>query len=403
VTRSILFYVQHLLGIGHLRRALHLVAGMAREGFAVTLVSGGEPLPELASAAARRIVQLAPIRAPDATFRNLVGADGRPVDDALRALRRDKLLAAFAETAPDAVLIEAYPFGRRAFRFELDPLIAAARARRPRALVLCSLRDIVVAPEDAKRRHEIVARVRAEFDAVLVHGDPKLIPLEASFPLAPEIADRLVYTGYVAPPDPPYEDDAAAGAAEVLVSAGGGAVGGELLRAALAARRQGCLAATGWRFLTGPNLPAAEFAALTAELPKGVAVERYRADFPRLLRRCRVSVSQAGYNTVLDILAAGVPAVLVPFAEMAETEQTLRAERLAACGVVEVVAPGQLAPDRLATAIERALARRPATLAVDTAGARRTALAIADMLGDRAAPGTCRKFNIPPGDYRIGK
>jgi predicted glycosyltransferase len=404
VTRSVLFYVQHLLGIGHLRRALHLVAGMAREGFAVTLVSGGEPLPELASAAARHIVQLAPIRAPDASFRNLVGADGRPVDDALRALRRDKLLAAFAEAAPDAVLIEAYPFGRRAFRFELEPLIAAARARRPRALVLCSLRDIVVAPEDAKRRHEIVARVRAEFDAVLVHGDPKLIPLEASFSLAPEIADRLVYTGYVAPLDPPYEDAAAApGAAEVLVSAGGGAVGGELLRAALAARRQGCLAATGWRFLTGPNLPAAELAVLTAELPKGVAVERYRADFPRLLRRCRVSVSQAGYNTVLDILAAGIPAVLVPFAEMAETEQTLRAERLAACGVVEMVASAELAPDRLVAAIERALVRRPATLAVDTTGARRTALAIGDMLTDRAAPGTCRKFNIPPGDYRIGK
>jgi predicted glycosyltransferase len=150
-------------------------------------------------------------------------------------------------------------------------------------------------------------------------------------------------------------------------------------------------------------LPAAELAVLTAELPKGVAVERYRADFPRLLRRCRVSVSQAGYNTVLDILAAGIPAVLVPFAEMAETEQTLRAERLAACGVVEMVASAELAPDRLVAAIERALVRRPATLAVDTTGARRTALAIGDMLTDRAAPGTCRKFNIPPGDYRIGK
>ena len=47
VTGSVLFYVQHLLGIGHLRRAYHLIDGMAREGLAVTLVSGGEPLPEL--------------------------------------------------------------------------------------------------------------------------------------------------------------------------------------------------------------------------------------------------------------------------------------------------------------------------------------------------------------------
>jgi len=403
VTRSVLFYVQHLLGIGHLRRALHLVDGMARAGFVVTLVSGGEPLPELAGAAAHRVVQLAPIRTRDADFRNLVGADGRPVDDALRIARRKALLAAFVAAEPDAVLIEAYPFGRRAFRFELEPLVAAARARCPPALVLCSLRDIVVAPEDEKRRREIVDRVRAEFDAVLVHGDPDLIPLEASFPLASEIADRLVYTGYVAAPHLPLEDDFATGVGEVLVSAGGGAVGGALLRAALAARRCGCHAESGWRLLAGPNLPAAEFAALTVDLPEGVIVERYRADFPQLLRRCRVSVSQAGYNTVLDILAASAPAVLVPFAEMRETEQTLRAERLAACGVVEMLSSTALSPDRLAEAIERAVRRRPAALEVDAAGADRTAVAIADMLCGRERSGAGRKFNMPSGDNRVGK
>ena len=369
----------------------------------MTLVSGGEPLAELADAAARRVVQLAPIRTNNSTFRNLVGADGRPVDDALRTARCRALLAAFEEARPDAVLIEAYPFGRRAFRFELEPLIAAARTRRPRALVLCSLRDIIVAPEDATRQHDIVDRVRAEFDAVLVHGDPGLIPLEASFPITSKIADRLVYTGYVAAPDLPLEDNSTAGAGEVLVSAGGGAVGGTLLRAALAARRSGCEAECGWRLLTGPNLPATEFAALAADLPGGVVVERYRADFPQLLRRCRVSVSQAGYNTVLDILVAGAPAVLVPFADLRESEQTLRAERLAAGGAVEVLSPTALSPDRLAAAIERAVRRRPAALRVDTAGARRTALAIAEMLAERERSGAGWKFNMPSGDNQVGK
>ena len=405
MTGSVLFYVQHLLGIGHLRRALHLVEGMARAGLDVTLVSGGEPLPELAGAAAR-VVQLAPVRAADATFKNLVGGDGRPLDDELRAARRQALEAAFAAAAPDAVLVEAFPFGRRAFRFELEPLIAAARARRPRALVLCSLRDIVVAPEDDRRREWIVERVRADFDAVLVHGDPNLIPLQASFPLAPAIADRLVYTGYVAPPDRPPEDAAIAaaraGAGEVLVSAGGGAVGGVLLRAALLARRGGCLADAGWRLLAGLNLPAPEFAALTADLPAGVVVERYRPDLPQMLRRCRVSVSQAGYNTVLDILAAGAPAVLVPFAEERETEQTLRAQYLAARGAVTMVPPAALSPERLAAAIVRAAERRPAALQIDMGGARRTALAIARMLSERTKSGADRKFATPPSDYRTG-
>ena len=385
---SILFYVQHLLGIGHLKRALYLVDAMERAGLAVTLVSGGEPLPDLAGVKARRIFQLSPIRAIDATFGNLAGSDGRPPDDRLWSARCRALLAAFSEAEPDALVIEAYPFGRRAFRRELEPLIAAARARQPRALVLCSLRDIVVAPVGLSRLYEIVERVERDFDAVLVHGDERLIALGESFPLASQIADRIVYTGYVTGSEPTVIGDGDAGADEVLVSAGGGAVGGELLRTALAARRRGYHADAGWRLLAGPNLPAGEFAGLTAELPDGVIVERYRNDFAQMLRRCRVSVSQAGYNTVLDIIGAGAPAVLVPFAEMRETEQTLRAERLAQRGVVEMLPPAGLSPDRLGEAIERAIRCRSAALELDTNGASRTAAIIADMVRGEVSRGT---------------
>jgi predicted glycosyltransferase len=389
VTRSVLFYVQHLLGIGHLRRALCLVEGLAAEGFAVTLVSGGEPFPGLAATGAARVVQLPPIRAADAAFSDLVGADGRPVDAALRAARREALLAAFATAAPEAVVIEAFPFGRRAFRFELDPLIAAARARRPPARIVASIRDILVVREP--RYREIVARVRADFDLVLVHGDPTLIALDASFPAAPEIADRLAYTGYVREPPQPAAPGDASGAGEVLVSAGGGAVGGALLAAALEARRGGCLAECTWRLLAGPNLPEAEFAALASALPERVVVERYRPEFPRMLRRCRISISQAGYNTVLDIMAARAAAVVVPFAAGRETEQALRAELLAARGAVEIVAEAELSPPALARAVARALARPPKAIAIDTDGARRSAALIEALLARGSV-----KLNMKP-------
>jgi predicted glycosyltransferase len=398
VTHRVFFYVQHLLGIGHLRRALRLVEALARHRFRVTLASGGEPLPALA-ADTGEIVQLPPIRVRGTDFGDLVDAAGRPVDDALRAARREELLAAFARARPDAVVVEAFPFGRRAFRFELDPLLAAARSARPRPLVACSLRDIVVAPEAAARQEQIVARIRADFDLVLVHGDPAFIPLEASFPPAAEIADKLVYTGYVTGETPPDGDPQGEGAGEVLVSAGGGAVGGALLATALEARRRGCLAEHAWRLLSGPNLPQAEFAALAAGLPKRVVLERYREDFPQLLCRCRVSVSQAGYNTVLDILAARAAAVVVPFAAGRETEQRLRAERLAAKGVLQVVAEGELTPRRLAAAIGRAVATRPAALAVDTGGAQRTARILGLWIGRDG--GAVHDFATPPSKDMI--
>jgi predicted glycosyltransferase len=383
MTGSVLLYVQHLLGIGHLRRSLRIAEALVREGIRVTLISGGEPLSSLACTSAERIIQLPPIRALDAGFKALVDESGRPIGDELRTTRRSALLAAFRDEQPDALLIEAFPFGRRAFRFELDGLIEAARARRPRPLIICSLRDIVVLPNDPRRPTEIVDRVRNEFDFVLVHGDPAFIPFQDSFPLAAEISEKLIYTGYIAETHKVGDPAAAgetAGADEVVVSVGGGAVGGALLRTAIETRRQGCLANLRWRLLAGPNLPEPEFTALAAGLPGGVVLERYRPDFPQMLRRCRVSVSQAGYNTVLDILAARAAAVVVPFASGRETEQSLRAERLAAHGVLELVLENQLSPERLASAIDRAISARPATIAIDTGGAGRSARLIADMI-----------------------
>jgi predicted glycosyltransferase len=382
-----LFYVQHLLGIGHLQRALRISEALVQEGIGVTLVCGGPPV-ALPRDPSIDLVQLTPIRAHDARF-DLVDSAGRPIDDALRDERREALLEAFARTRPDAVIIEGFPFARRAFRFELEPLIAAVRAATPRPRLLCSLRDIVVMRDDPERHRNIVLRVRRDFDAVLVHGDPALIPLDSSFLAAPEIADRVIYTGYVSPPAAPAGAAAAGGGGEVVVSAGGGAAGHALLRVALAARRSGCLAGLPWCLITGTNLPDADFAALGTDLPDGVVVERFCYNFVGLLRGCRVSVSQAGYNTALDILAARARAVLVPFAAGRETEQPMRAERLAALGAVELVREDELSPQSLAAAIERAASREPATVAIDTGGAVSSARLIAAMIrpGERSAGG----------------
>jgi predicted glycosyltransferase len=167
---------------------------------------------------------------------------------------------------------------------------------------------------------------------------------------------------------------------EVVVSAGGGAAGAALLNVALAARRQGCLADAPWRLLTGANLPEAEYAALRQSAPAGVTVERFRPDLPGLLRQCRVSVSQAGYNTVLDIVTARARAVVVPFAAERETEQSMRAERLAALGAAELVRESDLSPTNLAAAIERAAAREPAAVMVNTDGAANSARIIAALI-----------------------
>jgi len=380
---KILFWVQHLLGIGHLRRAATLSAAMQAAGMRVTLVTGGTPVPGLDTGGAE-LVQLPPTRAVDLFFKQLVDAQDRPVDDAWRDDRRGLLLAAYERIRPDVVMTELYPFGRRQLRHELLPLLDVATGDRPRPLIVSSVRDILVEPGKPERLVEMIGLVRRYYDRVLVHGDPRLVPFEETFPHLGEIAERVRYTGYVV--DRP-RTDIAAGPPDVLVSAGGGAVGEPLLRAAMAARALTSLADDPWRFLVGHGLPPALYDALVAEAPPGVTVERARPDFVNLLRGCRLSISQAGYNTVMEVLATRARAVVVPYAGGLESEQTLRARRLADRSVLQVVDEHDLSPRSIAAAVERALAAEPAAMDdLDTSGTASTVRLLRDALAEAGHP-----------------
>ncbi|WP_102224831.1 glycosyltransferase family protein [Acidimangrovimonas sediminis] len=378
-----LFYVQHLLGIGHLARASRIAAAMAADGFEVTMVTGGLPVPGFPGPGVAHVA-LPPIRSGDAGFTGLTDAEGRPVDDAFKAMRRDRLLETFREAGPDVVIIEAFPFGRRQVRFELLPLIEAIAASRPRPLLVSSVRDILQANRKPGRDAETAELVERAFDAVLVHGDPAFVRLEDSFPEAARIADRVQYTGLVAPVAP-AAPAAPAERHDVTVSAGGGAVGRALIEAAVGAARL-MPDLTRWCVVTGPNLPQGEYDAIAAAAPSGVTLHRFREDFVRVLAGSRLSVSQAGYNTVCDVLVAGCRSVLLPFAAGGETEQGVRAERLAAQGRAVVLPEEGLTPERMVEAIRRALrGPDPARIALDLDGAAGTARILRAMIGGHAA------------------
>lgn len=380
MTARVFFYVQHLLGIGHLRRAATLARAISAGGFDVLLVSGGAPVDGLALGGAR-LHQLPPLRAADSRLKELARLDGTPVDDGFKAKRTRQLLDLFEAEEPDILLTEQFPFGRTQLRFELMPLLDAAQDRPSAPWIVSSIRDVLRRTASPARVDEMVQTFEA-FDAVLVHADPALVRLDESFPAWPDIQDRALYTGYVADAgtEPPPETDLGKG--EVIVSAGGGAVGAPLLHAAIAARPLSPLADRRWRLLVGPNMPDSEVAALHASAGENVIVEPVRADFPSLLRNAALSISQAGYNTVVETLCHGDRAVLVPFGTARETEQADRARVLVERGMVAAVVPDDLSPASLAAAITRAWAG-PSIRSfppVDAKGAAATVAALKQMV-----------------------
>ncbi|MBL8583211.1 MAG: glycosyl transferase [Rhizobiaceae bacterium] len=371
---KILFYVQHLLGIGHLARASRIASALVADGFDLTMVTGGAPVPGFPAAGVKTFA-LPPVVASDIGFSGLAAADGTPADQSFLDRRRDSLLAQLHLMQPDIVMLEAFPFGRRQMRFELMPLLREAAAMSPRPKVVVSVRDILQERMKPGRNEETSAIVEEFVDRVLIHGDPSFARLEDTFPPAERIADKVIYTGLVAgPPSAPVAEPH-----DVLVSAGGGAAGRDLVFAAVSAARL-LPPDLGWCVITGPNLAAADFERLAAEAPANVALQRFRPEFPALLANAGVSVSQAGYNTVCDILRAGCRSVLVPFAAGGETEQSVRAERLARIGLATMLSEAALSAQSLAAAIETArTSPPPGPNGLDLEGARHTAIALREL------------------------
>jgi predicted glycosyltransferase len=366
--RRVFFYVQHLLGIGHLARASRIASALAQSGCAVTMVTGGLPVPGFPGSDVTSVT-LPPVAASNAGFAGLADQNGRDVDQAFLMTRRDLLLAAFKKALPEVVIIEAFPFGRRQMRFELLPLLDAIKSASPRPKLFSSVRDILQQQRKPGRDEETVGLIGGYFDGVLVHGDPDFVRLEETFPLAGAIADKVIYTGMVAPPLPTMPREQF----DIVASAGGGAVGRDLIAASAQAAK---MVATDrhWCLVTGPNLPDGDFAALQARVPGNVELVRFRRDFPALLRGAELSISQAGYNTVGDLLVTGCRSILVPFTTGGETEQSVRAERLERLGLATTLPEVSLDADILARAIVDALSRpKPASHGIDLSGAEKTA------------------------------
>ncbi|MCE8511982.1 glycosyltransferase [Ruegeria pomeroyi] len=348
----VMIVVTHLLGTGHLSRALTLGRAFATTGHQVRLVSGGMPAPQL-DPAGLDLVQLPALRSDGVDFARLLTETGAEADAEFHNVRQAALLETITAFAPDVLITELYPFGRRSLREEFRALLAAARALPRPPLVLSSIRDIL-APPSKPAKAETTDRVIAEaYDAVLVHSDPTVTRLEASWPVSDALAGKLRYTGFVAPP-PARPHPERTGAGEILVSAGGGAVGGPLFRVALKAARR--MPDQRWRLLVGGTQAGAEVAALQAQAGDApITVEPARPDFRAMLSHAAASVSMCGYNTALDLLQAGAPAVLIPFDAGKEVEQGLRAQALTALPGFATVTSAELTPETLVRALRQVM------------------------------------------------
>jgi predicted glycosyltransferase len=232
-----------------------------------------------------------------------------------------------------------------------------------------------------------VHKANAYFDGVLVHSDPTFARLEDSFRPATALEVPVHYTGYVAPPA--GEASVVGREPRLLVSSGGGMVGEPLVRAAVEVHAA-LQAATGLTttIVAGPFLPEPVWAWLQEQAERFPALTAIRRvpDLAHEIRCSELSLSQGGYNTTMDLLRAQTPAVVVPYDQGNENEQTRRSERLAELGVLRVVRAADLRAEVVLPELLAALASPPLAVPLDLDGAGATSRILRSLLDGPQSP-----------------
>ncbi|MDJ0567698.1 MAG: glycosyltransferase [Pleurocapsa sp. MO_192.B19] len=374
--KKVMFYCQHILGMGHLIRSIEIVRGLIPD-FQVCFINGGQVIKEFEFPQGIEVINIPAVKT-DTEFQELKPVDDRLTMAEVEKTRTEILLNVCDRFKPDILIIELFPFGRRPFSFELIPLVEKAKSMGTK--IVSSVRDIVVTKQNQQRHEEKVCRlINKYFDMLLIHGDPNFVKLNLSFSRVNDLNCPVHYTGYVVQPVPKLKTLAEINLPRkplILVSVGGGRFGHDLLE---------CVAETApllknkiphqIQVFTGPFCPDTVFQKLqniTSDRDN-ITVERYTSNLLDYMQQADLSIGMSGYNTTMNILSTGVKAMMMAFQGNNDKEQETRVQKLDNLGRVKMIDSQDLQPEKFAQNIIDYLQQQPTALNLNLDGVHNTA------------------------------
>ncbi|MDP1724585.1 MAG: hypothetical protein Q8L85_07775 [Alphaproteobacteria bacterium] len=302
----IFLYVQHLLGIGHLKRASLLAETLSSKGHQVLLVTGGCPNPNLLKSLTN-ICQLPPLYTKDENFNLLADLDIQPDSNYLDQ-RRKILLDAFDAFKPDLLITEHFPFGRHMLKGELIPLLKKAKSNNLK--IIGSVRDILVSLPSSKIL-KIKEILNNYYDAVLIHGDQKCAAYWTDYA---NVKPSLFFTGYIFQQAKPTLDSTLF-KKSVIAFQGGRNTHCNWLDLLRKAKPKTIFKNNPWIIIGTQN---------NDYLDEGITIQKSIPNLSKNLSQCAFIISEAGYNSFLEIVLSEAPSLFIPFYTQKEDEQLKR-------------------------------------------------------------------------------
>ncbi len=321
-----LFYSHDTYGLGHLRRSTLLAdAIVAADSCNEVLIATGSPQAQSFSLPERVDTLKLPSATKDSSGAYLPRKLGGSIQE-LVALRSAVLMAAVDTYAPDVILVDHAPLGMAG---ELVPMLDRHAGRSGGPRLVLGLRDIIddATHVNADWERTGIWRWLGCYDDILVYGDQRILTTATELDLESRIGAAVTHTGYVAPTMP---EPVAHGDPFVLVTPGGGGDGQVMLRRYLDAVEAGSTAGVRSLIVTGPLMSSTRRDELLDRARRSPSVDiiEFSEHMRTLIASAVGVISMAGYNTVVEELAADVPALLVPRCRP-RLEQDIRARRIA--------------------------------------------------------------------------
>jgi predicted glycosyltransferase len=273
------------------------------------------------------------------------------VKQAREAILRESIL----QFNPDLIVVDKRAAGVDG---ELLPTLHALRQKQRHTKLVLGIRDILDEPE---RTRKVLAgngsfEVIDEFyDEVWIYGCKAVFDTAKEYAFPEPVIGKTVYCGYLKRPT--VASERVDGPPRVLVTTGGGGDGGDVIEAYLTGLsslpRNIALRST---IIFGPQMPQARRSEILQRFDymSDVVFLEFDAEIANHYAQSDVVVSQAGYNTVCELLSFSRRALLVPRSEPVR-EQLIRARLMAERGFFDCIEPQDLTPETVISKVREAL------------------------------------------------
>ena len=365
---KIVLYSHDTFGMGNIRRTLLLAQEfLAHHPGASILILTGSPMihafriPEGVDYI--KLPCLDRVKAEHYAPRYLAGCT-----EEIRETRTAILKASVLRFDPDLMVVDKRPGGVDG---ELLPTLKALREERRQTRLVLGIRDILDEPE---RTRKVLANngsfdvIDEFYDEVWIYGSKSIFDTSSEYAFPRSVARKTYFCGYLKRPT--ISAERAEGPPRILVTTGSGGDGSNMIETYLTGLsslpRKIALRST---VIFGPQMQAIRRQELLHNFDylADVTFLDFEADISQLYAESDLVVSQAGYNTVCELLSFSRRAILVPRAEPVR-EQLIRARLMADRGYFDLIEPHDLNPQVMISKVLAALDSGPmasATMELD--------------------------------------